>query len=230
MLKPRSLALLAATALAVTATAVAQTKAPAYYTPKGYTLTPFLSKTPVRKFKDADYVLKDNVDYRAVVETDAGRMVLDLYEDDTPVTVNSFVWLALHHFYDGIAFHRVIEGFVVQGGDPNTIKGKPDTWGQGGPGYGFGLEIRKKLTFDERGVLGMARSSDPNSNGSQFYITLAPTSSLNGQYTVFGKVVEGDAVLDKIAKGKTDPATGQDAPPAKPTRIKRLYIVQKPVK
>jgi cyclophilin family peptidyl-prolyl cis-trans isomerase len=186
--------------------------------PKGFTLTPFLSDAPVRSFKAADYVLKDNTDYEAVMETDAGRMVLDLYEDDTPTTVNSFVWLARHHYYDGIAFHRVVEGFVVQGGDPNTLKPEPGTWGQGGAGYEFGLEIRSKYKYDSKGVLGMARTQDPNSNGSQFYITLAATPNLDGQYTIFGKVVEGLDVLDKVTRGE---------PPATPTRMTRVFIVEK---
>ena len=189
-----------------------------YYTPKGFKLTPFISQKPVRSFKAAKYVLKDNVDYQAVMETDVGRIVLDLYEDDTPVTVNSFVFLSLNRFYDGIAFHRVVEGFVVQGGDPNSLKPDKGSWGTGGAGYQFGLEVRKKYKFDAKGVLGMARSQSPDSNGSQFYITLAPTPNLDGQYTVFGKVTEGLEVLDKIVKGE---------PPEKPTRMKRVYIVEK---
>ena len=190
----------------------------AYYLPKGFKLTPFLSKTPVHTFKDYEVTLKDKTDYRVVIETDVGRMVLDLYEDDTPTTINSFVWLARHHYYDGIAFHRVVEGFVVQGGDPNTLKTDSRLWGQGGPGYQFGLEIRKNLKFDAKGVIGMARTQDPNSNGSQFYITLAPTPNLDGQYTVFGKVTEGINVLDKVVRGE---------PPAKPSRMKRVYIIEK---
>ncbi len=189
--------------------------------PAGYTVTPFLSKDPVRSFKEATYVLKDKTDYAVVMETDVGRMVLDLYEDDTPTTVNSFVWLALHHYYDGIAFHRVVEGFVVQGGDPNTLKADSSLWGQGGAGYEFGLEIRAKYKYDAKGVLGMARTQDPNSNGSQFYITLAPTANLDGQYTIFGKVTEGLDVLDKVVRGE---------PPATPTRMTRVFIVEKPVK
>ena len=192
--------------------------------PAGYTVTKFLSKDPVRTFKEAPYVLKDKTDYAVVIETDVGRMVLDLYEDDTPTTVNSFVWLTLHHYYDGIAFHRVLEGFVVQGGDPNTLNADPSLWGQGGAGYEFGLEIRKKYKYDSKGVLGMARTQDPNSNGSQFYITLAPAANLDGQYTIFGKVTEGLDVLDKVQRSVGD------APPTTPTRMTRVFIVEKPVK
>lgn len=186
--------------------------------PDGYTVTAYLSQEPVRSFKEATYVLKDKTDYAVVMETDVGRMVLDLYEDDTPTTVNSFVWLTLHHYYDGIAFHRVVEGFVVQGGDPNTLKADSSLWGQGGAGYEFGLEIRKKYKYDAKGVLGMARTQDPNSNGSQFYITLAPTANLDGQYTIFGKVIEGLDVLDKVVRGE---------PPTTPTRMTRVFIVEK---
>ena len=186
--------------------------------PDGYSVTAFLSQEPVRSFKEASYVLKDKTDYAVVMETDVGRMVLDLYEDDTPTTVNSFVWLTLHRYYEGIAFHRVVEGFVVQGGDPNTLKSDSSLWGQGGAGYEFGLEIRTKYKYDAKGVLGMARTQDPNSNGSQFYITLAPTPNLDGQYTIFGKVIEGLDVLDKIVRGE---------PPATPTRMTRVFIVEK---
>ena len=217
MRTPLRFALLALGALALGAVSDSSAQG-AYYTPKGFKLTPFLSKTPVRSFKAPKYVLKDNTDYQAVMETDVGRIVLDLYEDDTPTTVNSFVFLSLNHFYDGIAFHRVVEGFVVQGGDPNSLKPDKGAWGTGGAGYQFGLETRQKLKFDAKGVLGMARSQAPDSNGSQFYITLAPTPNLDGQYTVFGKVTEGLEVLDKIVKGE---------PPTNPSRMKRVYIVEK---
>jgi cyclophilin family peptidyl-prolyl cis-trans isomerase len=226
MRKPTQLLALAFTASLIglsgsslqTSSAQTAMAASAYYLPKGFKLTPFVSKTPVRSFKEAKYVMKDNIDYQTVIETDAGRMVIDLFEDDTPTTVNSFIWLTLNHYYDGIAFHRVVEGFVVQGGDPNTLKPDSSSWGQGGPGYEYCLEKRKKLNFDTKGVIGMARTQVECSNGSQFYITLAPATNLNQQYTVFGKVTEGLNVLDKVVRGE---------PPAKPTRMKRVYIVQK---
>lgn len=190
-----------------------------YYASPGFTLTPFLSEEPVRRFAAAEQVLQSDRDYRAVLETDAGRMVVDLAEISTPITVNSFVFLARNHYFDGIAFHRVIDGFVVQGGDPNTLdETSRARWGTGGPGYQFGLEIRDDLRFDDRGMVGMARSSNPNSNGSQFYITLAATPTLNGQYTVFGRVVEGLDVLDRVARGQ---------PPATPSRMTRVYIIER---
>ena len=180
---------------------------------------PFLTDKPVRVFKEAPkYALDDKTDYAAVMETDVGRMVIELYAADTPTTVNSFVFLARNHYYDGIAFHRVIDNFVVQGGDPNTISGPASSWGQGGAGYEYCLEVRQKYKFDTKGVIGMARTQDPCSNGSQFYITLAATPNLDGQYTVFGKITEGLDVLDKVTRGE---------PPASPTRMKSVYIVSK---
>jgi cyclophilin family peptidyl-prolyl cis-trans isomerase len=189
-----------------------------YQIPAGYTLTPFLSDAPVRSFTAAGTATQPGIDYQAVMETDAGIITIDLDETDTPITVNSFVWLALHHFFDGLAFHRVIDGFVAQGGDPNTAGDDRSTWGTGDPGYSFGLEIVASLTYDGPGVLGMARSTDPNSNGSQFFITLAAAHSLDGMYTIFGKVGGGLDVLPNIARGE---------PPATPTRMQRVYIVQK---
>ena len=190
-----------------------------YYLPAGTTLTPFLTSAPERTFSVAGGATQPQRDYLAVMETDAGRMVLDLLEVETPTTVNSFVWLALHHYFDGIAFHRVIDGFVAQGGDPNSLDPDSTTWGTGGPGYTFGLELVPALTYDGPGVVGMARTSDPNSNGSQFYITLAAAHNLDGKYTIFAKVTEGLDVLPKITRGE---------PPATPTRMQRVYIVEKP--
>ncbi len=189
-----------------------------FYLPPGFTLTPFISPDRVGTFSAVEQVLTDGRDYAAVVETDVGRMVIDLTESQTPITVNSFVFLARNHFFDGIAFHRVIPGFVVQGGDPNTLSTTRSRWGTGGPGYTFGLEIQDALRFNARGVVGMARSSNPNSNGSQFYITLAATPNLDGMYTVFGRVVDGLSVLDAIAIGE---------PPTNPTRMTRVYIVER---
>ena len=189
-----------------------------YYLPAGYTLTPFLSDMPVHNFPAAGMATQSGHDYQAVLETDAGRLVLGLVADQTPITVNSFVWLALHHYFDGIAFHRVIDGFVAQAGDPNTLGSDTSTWGTGGPGYFFGLEIVPSLTYDGPGFVGMARASDPNSNGSQFFITLAAAHSLDGKYTIFARLTEGMDVLPKIVRGE---------PPMTPTRITRAYIVDK---
>jgi peptidylprolyl isomerase len=191
---------------------------PDLYLPTGYALTPFLSATPIRRFAKADTVLDPLKAYVAVLDTDAGRLVLSLYSAETPVTCNSFVFLARNHFFDGIAFHRVIDDFVAQGGDPNSVSGAPSSWGRGGPGYTFGLEVNPALNFDGPGVVGMARAASPDSNGSQFFITLKDTPSLNQMYTVFAKVMEGEAVLSKIVRGE---------PPAMPTRIKLAYVGEK---
>jgi peptidyl-prolyl cis-trans isomerase B (cyclophilin B) len=121
-----------------------------------------------------------------------GEIAIEFFPDDAPKTVENFVTLAKKGFYDGTTFHRVEPGFVVQGGDP---KGN----GTGGPGYTIKDEFNKQQHV--RGVVAMARTSAPNSAGSQFYITLAPALFLDGQYTVFGKVTSGMEVVDKIKVG-----------------------------
>jgi peptidylprolyl isomerase len=189
-----------------------------YYLPAGYTLTPFVSTAAEHSFPAAEPAIEPGKDYLAVLETTAGRIVFDLLETDTPITVNSFVWLTLHHYFDGIAFHRVIDGFVAQGGDPNTLEADRTSWGSGGPGYAFGLEIVDGITYDAAGVVGMARAQSPDSNGSQFFITLAPTPELNGQYTIFARVSEGLDILPVIVRGE---------PPQEPTRMTRVHIVEK---
>ena len=187
-----------------------------YYAPPGYSLVPFRSAGGRHSFPAAEMVLEPGRDYLAVLDTTAGRIVLDLLEAQTPTTVNSFAFLALNHYFDGIAFHRVIEGFVAQGGDPNTLAADRGQWGTGGPGYRFGLEIVAQLKFNAAGVVGMARSMDPNSNGSQFFITLGPAANLDGQYTIFARVVEGQEALPRVARGM---------PPQTPTRMSRVWIV-----
>jgi len=186
--------------------------------PAGWTLTPYLTDAPVRSFSMPDDVVEDGVDYAALIVTDAGAMVLDLTEDETPLTVGSFVFLARNHFYDGVRFHRVIAGFMAQSGDPSSVDGPPSSWGRGGPGYLFANEPVASLRYDARGVLGMANAGR-DTNGSQFFITFAPQPSLDGGYTVFGRLLEGDATLSAIAVGE---------PPATPTRISTIAILQRP--
>ncbi|MBI3150910.1 MAG: peptidylprolyl isomerase [Chloroflexi bacterium] len=128
--------------------------------------------------------------YIARMETDNGTMVIELFADKTPVTVNSFVFLAREGFYDGIIFHRVIANFMVQGGDPTGT-------GRGGPGYKFQDEFHPSLKHDKRGILSMANAG-PGTNGSQFFITHGPTPHLNGKHSVFGQVIEGEDVLMSI--------------------------------
>ena len=129
--------------------------------------------------------------YTAVIRTNLGQMTLELFAKDAPKTVNNFVFLAEDGFYDGIIFHRVILGFMIQGGDPTGT-------GTSGPGYQFEDEIVPALVFDEPGILAMANSG-ANTNGSQFFITVVPTPHLNGAHTIFGKIVEGQNVADAIA-------------------------------
>ena len=169
--------------------------------PAGYTLVAPLSDKPVREFKtEPAMALQDGKDYYALFDTNRGQILVDLFEQETPVTVNNFVTLARNHFYDGTRFHRVIEGFMAQGGDPGSAdEAKKDTWGTGGPGYQFPDEIRSKLTFDSPGLLAMANSG-PNTNGSQFFITFQPTDFLNGKYNLFGKVTKGEDILPKLTR------------------------------
>lgn len=142
----------------------------------------------------------------AVLDTARGKIVLMFFPQVAPNHVENFKKLAKKKFYDGTAFHRVIPGFMIQGGDPNT-KGKDrNSWGMGGPGYQIDAEFNE--VPHERGILSAARSSDPNSAGSQFFIMVKKTPSLDGQYTVFGKVVEGMDVVDEIVKTPTSGGNG----------------------
>jgi len=140
----------------------------------------------------------------AVLKTSKGEMVLEFWPDVAPKHVANFKKLAKDGFYDGTAFHRVIKGFMIQGGDPLTKDpSKESEWGTGGPGYKVDAEFNKKP--HARGVLSMARSQDPNSAGSQFFICHDDASSLDGKYTGFGKLIKGDEVLEKIATTLTGP-------------------------
>ncbi len=135
----------------------------------------------------------------AVIETDKGTIKFSFYPDEAPKTVENFVKLAGEGFYDGCKFHRVVPGFVIQGGDPNSKDDDPSNDGKGGPGYTIVAEF-SDLKHEE-GTVAMARKQEPNSGGSQFYICLEATPNLNGQYTVFGQVTEGLNVIQKIEKG-----------------------------
>lgn len=151
-----------------------------------------------KKFSAPDQVIDPAKTYTAVIKTNKGDITMQLAANKAPLTVNSFVFLACHGFYDNITWHRVEPNFVIQTGDP---VGNPP--GTGGPGYQFGLEI-SDLKHDTAGTLGMARANDPNTNGSQWYITTAVTAStqnLDGKYTVFGKVTSGMDVVTQIRVG-----------------------------
>jgi cyclophilin family peptidyl-prolyl cis-trans isomerase len=149
--------------------------------------------------------------YTATMETTAGTMVLELFPQEAPLAVNNFVFLANDHFYDGVIFHRVIRGFMIQGGDPTGT-------GRGGPGYRFPDEpVQRPYS---RGTLAMANAG-PNTNGSQFFIMHADYP-LPPNYTIFGQLIEGEDVLDKIATAPTGP---QDRP-LNPVEIKSVRILE----
>ncbi len=150
----------------------------------------------------------------AVIKTSDGVMVLEFWPEVAPGHVENFKKLAKKGFYDGTCFHRVIKGFMIQGGDPNTKdESKKESWGQGGPGYTIKAEFNDKPHV--RGVLSMARTPDPNSAGSQFFICHGDPRFLDKQYTAFGKLIKGDDVLEKIATTATE---GPDRP------VKRVNI------
>ena len=153
---------------------------------------------------DKDKGAKKMANPIAVFETNHGTFEIELFEDKAPITVKNFIDLAEKGFYDGLIFHRVIDGFMIQGGDPNGT-------GTGGPGYTIPDEFHKDLKHDSEGVLSMANAG-PNTGGSQFFITLAATPWLDGHHSVFGKVVKGMDVVREIGKVDTD---FQDKPLAK---------------
>ena len=161
----------------------------------------------------------------AVIKTAHGEMVLEFWPDVAPKHVENFKTLARKGFYDGTAFHRIIKGFMIQGGDPNTKDpAKESTYGQGGPGYTVNAEFNDRKHV--RGVLSMARSSDPNSAGSQFFIMLGPTPHLDGQYTAFGKLIKGDEVLAKISNTPVGPAgRGEMSKPRERVAVESVKVV-----
>ena len=156
----------------------------------------------------------DNV--RAVMETSEGSMAFEFFPDKAPGHVKNFVDLAEKGFYDGTSFHRVISGFMIQGGCP-------DGNGMGGPGYKIKAEFND--THHEKGVLSMARAQDPNSAGSQFFVCHGDAGFLDGQYTAFGRLVEGEDTLDKIAGAavKAGPG-GERSKPVEPVRVTKVTI------
>ena len=144
----------------------------------------------------------------AVIETKFGKIEMEFFEDKAPGHVKNFKDLAKKGFYDGTIFHRVIPGFMIQGGDPNTKSDDRATHGMGGPGYSINAEFND--TPHKRGILSMARSQDPNSAGSQFFIVVKKSSFLDGKYTAFGKVLSGMAVADQIVNAPRDKRDNPD--------------------
>lgn len=171
------------------------------------------------QFEQPDDVLEEGTDYRAIFCTDAGAIYVDLYEKQSPVAVNSFLFLAYNGYYNQTIFHRVIEGFMAQGGDPTATGG-------GGPGYQFNDEFEPYLIFDRPGLLAMANAgtnpqTGAGTNGSQFFITTAQTPHLDYRHTIFGEVLEGYENVEAILL--RDPEAGGDA-----TGIDTVLIVTDP--
>jgi peptidyl-prolyl cis-trans isomerase B (cyclophilin B) len=144
----------------------------------------------------------DMVQTQAVITTKFGKIELQFFPEVAPKHVDNFIKLAKENFYDGTAFHRVIPDFVIQGGDPNSRSPNRATHGKGGPGYTIHAEFNDRP--HKRGTLSMARGARPNSAGSQFFICLSESPDLNGRYTVFGEVVSGIEVADRIANEPRD--------------------------
>ena len=160
----------------------------------------------------------------AVIKTNEGEMVVQFWTDAAPDTIQNFKKLARQGFYDGTIFHRIVKGFMIQGGDPNSKdSAKESSYGQGGPGYQIKAEFNNHS--HDRGVISMARGPDPDSAGSQFFICLAPVRRLDGQYTTFGKLIKGDDVLDKIGNTPVEGnAQGEMSKPAKRVVIESVKI------
>jgi|GEM_PF-734941 len=170
-------------------------------------------------------------DQIAILTTNRGRIVVKFFPQVAPNHVANFVKLAKKGFYDGTKFHRVIPGFMIQGGDPNTKKDDTSIWGQGGPGYNINAEFNDVLHTP--GILSMARTQDPNGAGSQFFIMVAKTESLDHQYSVFGQVIEGQDVAEKIVESPRTtnmPNPNENDRPLKPQILEKVEITKWPIK
>jgi peptidyl-prolyl cis-trans isomerase B (cyclophilin B) len=163
----------------------------------------------------------------AVIETDKGTMTLELWSDVAPNTVANFEKLANEKFYDTTAFHRIMDGFMIQGGCPNTKPGgNMALAGTGDPGYKIKAEFNDR--HHVRGVISMARSQDPDSAGCQFFICTGDATFLDGKYTCFGKLISGDDVLEKIAKTPVEAsAMGEKSKPTERVEVKSIRVTEK---
>lgn len=208
---------LALAALALCAASLAQEKAPA---------------EPPKPSKDAAAAAATTT--VAVLETELGRIVIEFFPEKAPRHVKNFQNLCKTGFYTGTKFHRTVPGFMVQGGDPNTKSDDQSKWGTGGVTGADGVEKTLPAEFNDtphvRGVVSMARSSDPNSASSQFFICVADARFLDRQYTAFGRVVEGMEVVDKIV-GAPAVMAGESVPsrPVKPVVIKKATLEKRAV-
>jgi peptidyl-prolyl cis-trans isomerase B (cyclophilin B) len=161
----------------------------------------------------------------AVIKTSEGDMVVQFWTDAAPNTIENFKKLAKQGFYNGTIFHRIVKGFMIQGGDPlSKDPAKENKYGEGGPGYKIKAEFNDHS--HERGVISMAREPDPDSAGSQFFICLAPVARLDHQYTTFGKLIKGDDVLTKIGDTSVVPnSMGEKSKPTTRVTIEKIDIV-----
>jgi len=161
----------------------------------------------------------------AVIKTNHGELVLSFWPEVAPQTVENFKTLARKGFYDGTCFHRIVQGFMIQGGDPLTKDLKQESrWGTGDPGYKIKAEFSEKPHV--RGVISMARSQDPNSAGSQFFICLGDARFLDRQYTAFGQLIKGDDVLGKLgAEPTTRSGGGEKSRPIARAAVESIKIV-----
>ncbi|HNQ89931.1 MAG TPA: peptidylprolyl isomerase [Verrucomicrobiota bacterium] len=161
----------------------------------------------------------------AILQTSVGDLVVAFWPEVAPDTVRNFIKLAREGFYDGTCFHRIVKGFMIQGGDPLTKDpGAADRYGTGGPGHTIKAEFNTRKHV--RGVLSMARSSHPDSAGSQFFICLDDAAFLDGKYTAFGELIRGDATLERIGNTPvTRSASGEESQPTVRIEIEQIRIV-----
>lgn len=161
---------------------------------------------------------------RVRIETEAGNMTVEFFHDKAPGHAQNFLKLAAQGFYDGTRFHRVLAEFMIQGGDPNTKDGGKGPWGTGGPGYQIKAEFND--VHHEKGILSMARSQDPDSAGSQFFVVHGDAAFLDGQYTAFGRVIEGLETLDTIAEAPVEAGGGGErSKPVNPVQVIRMTVL-----
>jgi peptidylprolyl isomerase len=174
----------------------------------------------VKNYKSAPpMTINQNKEYTATMKTNYGDIILQLYPKAAPLTVNNFVFLSREHFYDGVKFHRVVKGFMIQGGDPTGT-------GAGGPGYEFADELPTTLDYT-KGTIAMANAG-PNTNGSQFFIMLADYSNrLPKNYSIFGKVTSGQDVVDKIGNVPVTIRNGENSSPTVDVYIITVTISEK---
>lgn len=187
----------------------------------GVLLLPFVAQAEVKNRSFTKEEIQRMSNTKAVIETKFGKIELKFFPEKAPNHVNNFIELAKKGFYDGTIFHRIIPNFMIQGGDPNSKDHDKSKHGTGGPGYALKAEFNDIL--HKKGILSMARSMDPDSAGSQFFICVADAPSLDRKYTVFGEVVSGIEVVDKIVSQPRDRRDNPDE------RVEMKVIIVEPV-